>query len=376
MFVDQRFPAQVPILNPGAPSGHIDQAAYNQALRIIQARFYTRDLDYAKLTQASIGGLVGALGDPFSRYLTPGQYRQQLRSYAGQLTGIGIYVDFRGQYPVVSGVIPGAPADKAGLRQGDVIVAVGGHDTRGVQAGQVTAEIEGRAGTSVSLTIHRGAASLTVAVTRARLTVPSVTSWHFAGDILYLRVFAFQASTAREFAAQLKAGLPARGVILDLRDNPGGFIDAAQKVVSQFVASGEVFSVRDRSGNSRRTDVTGTHPATAQPLIVLVNGNTASAAEITAGALQVRRRARLVGEKTFGKGEVEEDFPLPDGGDLHLTIEHWFLPNGRSVQHNGLTPDVKVTAPAAGHAFNVVEPSLGHAGDTQLNEALKLLGGA
>lgn len=371
--VDQAFPDVLPSLVPGS-SGRIEYAAYRQAVRIIEAHYYTSGFDSRKLTEASIGGLVGALGDPFSRYLTPDEYRRQLQSYAGQLTGIGVYVDFSGPSPVITGVIPGGPAQSSGLRTGDTIVAVDGKSTRGVASGKVTSEIEGPAGSRVILEVTRGSQQLEVTVTRKKLTVPSVISTRFPNQILYVRIFNFQDTTARELASQLKSGLPVRGLILDLRGNPGGFIDQAQKVVSQFIGSGVVFELRGRTGGIQKNDVTGrSHLATAVPMVVLVDGNTASAAEITAGALEVRGRARLVGERTFGKGEVEEDFPLLDGGDLHLTVEGWLLPDGRSVQHVGLSPDVAV-ALGKGQMFDVVRPSAGHATDAPLNVALKLLG--
>ena len=374
-FADQAFPDIVPALVPGSP-GRVDYAAYMEAVRIIEAHYYTTRLDSSKLTAGSINGLVGALGDPFSRYLTPAEYRRQLESYSGQLTGIGIYVDFSGPMPAITGLIPAGPAERAGLKAGDLIVAVNGNPTRGVPSDKVTAEIEGRAGTKVSLTIQRGATRFSVTVTRRKLTVPSVATWRFPGGILYIRIFNFQDTTAGELATQLKSGLPARGLVLDLRGNPGGFIDQARSVVSQFLPSGVVFELRTRTGGIQKEGVTGdSHPATKQPMIVLVDRNTASAAEITAGALKVRGRARLVGEKTFGKGEVEEDFPLSDGGDLHLTVEQWFLPDGKSVQHVGLVPDIKVSL-GSGQMFDVVDPSAGHASDAPLNEALRLLGGS
>jgi carboxyl-terminal processing protease len=163
-------------------------------------------------------------------------------------------------------------------------------------------------------------------------------------------------------------------VILDVRDNPGGFISAADDVISRFVASGEAFELRDRAGHVERQEVSGSHPAPTLPLVVLVNGNTASASEIVAGSLQERDRATLIGVKTFGKGSVQLDYPLRNGGDLHLTIQHWFLPDGRSIDKVGLQPDDQVASPPSGEMYDVVQPARGHAGDGQLNRALQLLG--
>jgi carboxyl-terminal processing protease len=163
-------------------------------------------------------------------------------------------------------------------------------------------------------------------------------------------------------------------MVLDLRDDPGGFTSAAVDVISQFVTSGEAFETRGRNGTDH-TMVGSEHEAPTIPLIVLVNANSASASEIVAGSLQVHHRTRLVGTVTFGKGSVQTDFPLKDGSDLHLTIERWYLPNGQTIDKKGLTPDVTVTLANASDEYDVTQPSLGYAKDSQLNEALALLSG-
>jgi carboxyl-terminal processing protease len=195
------------------------------------------------------------------------------------------------------------------------------------------------------------------------------------GDhILYLRIYSFGASTASDFLIALNAGLPgSKGIVLDLRENPGGFVDAASAVISDFVASGETYELRGRNGTVERHDVSGNHPAPNTPLVVLVDANSASAAEILAGSLQVHQRAKLVGTVTFGKGSVQQDFPLADGADLHLTIKRWYLPNGTTIDHKGLTPDVTVTLASPNDEFDVFQAGLGYAKDTQLNAALGLL---
>jgi carboxyl-terminal processing protease len=179
-----------------------------------------------------------------------------------------------------------------------------------------------------------------------------------------------------DFDSQLKAGLAsASGVVLDLRDNGGGFVDDAVQVISRFVSSGEAIEVHDRDGSVDHRDVSGDHYANAKPLVVLVNDNTASASEMVAGSLQAHGRAKLVGAKTFGKGSIQLDYPLTNGGDLHITIQHWFLPNGHSVDKTGLTPDVSVALSGSDAMFDVSVPSRGHVSDSQLNRALGLLGG-
>ena len=229
------------------------------------------------------------------------------------------------------------------MKPGDRIVKIDGVDVRGQNPDQTSNLIRGQAGTSVALTIDRGGQSIDLKVLREPITVPSVRTVKLEGGVLYIRIYSFGNSTATDFDTALKNGLPAeKAVVLDLRDDGGGFIDAAQNVVSQFVASGEAFELRDHGGHVDRRNVTGSPPDPSLPLVVLVNANSASASEIVAGSLAVHGRARLVGTVTFGKGSVQQDFPLPDGSDLHLTIRHWFLPDGSTVEQKGLTPAVSV----------------------------------
>jgi carboxyl-terminal processing protease len=376
VWVDQTFPEQVPVLQLGSGNRQaLDQPAMDEALRVIQAHYYNRKLDYGKLSRGSIRGLVQSLGDPYTEYLDSDQVKSQRDFYAGRHAGmIGIYVNYRDDYPVVSGVLPNSPALKAGLQTDDVILKINGTDARGLKSEQTSALIRGTPGTSVTLHVRRGGQETDATVIRADFQSPSVQSARLEDDILYLRVYDFGDSTEREFDAQLSSGLPgARGVVLDLRDNGGGFVSAATAVISRFVASGEAFEERGRDGGTNRTPVSGNHPAAGVPLVVLVNGNSASASEIVAGSLQAHHRAQLVGTKTFGKGSVQVDYHLSDGGDLHLTVEHWFLPNGRSVDGVGLTPDVPVDLTNKPAMFDVVQPARGHAGDVQLNRGLQLV---
>jgi len=376
IWVDQTFPEQVPLLHLGSANRQaLDQPAMDEALRVIQAHYYNRRLDYGKLSRGSIRGLVQSLGDPYTEYLDSDQVKSQQDFYAGRHVGmIGIYVNYRDDYPVITGVLPNSPALKAGLQTDDVILKINSMNAHGLKSEQTSALIRGATGTSVTLHVRRGGEELDAPVTRADFQSSSVQSARLEGDLLYLRVYDFGDATEREFDAQLTSGLPgARGVVLDLRDNGGGFVSAATAVISRFVASGEAFEEKGRDGGTSRTAVTGNHPAANVPLTVLVNGNSASASEIVAGSLQAHHRAPLVGTKTFGKGSVQVDYHLSDGGDLHLTIEHWFLPNGRSVDGVGLTPDVPVDMASKPAMFDVVQPARGHAGDAQLNRALQLL---
>jgi carboxyl-terminal processing protease len=373
VYTDQAFPDALPYVAHHS-AGKVDTTELDQAIRVIQADYVDGNVDPKKLSHGTVQGLVASLNDPFSAYYDPDQYKRLQQVYTGKYSGIGIYLTFSSAYPVITGTVPGSPAATAGLQAGDQIVKVGDKDTKGVTADQAAALIQGPNGQKVTLTISRGTDTFSVTITRAEIQVPSVRSVTIADHILYIRLYQFTTTTTDEFHAALTSGLPgAKGIVLDLREDPGGFITEADHVISEFVASGETFELRDRNGHVERHDVSGEHLATTQPLVVLVDANSASAAEIVAGSLQVHKRAKLVGTVTFGKGSVQQDFPLSDGADIHLTIRRWYLPNGQTIDHKGLTPDVPVTLASPNDEYDVLQPSKGYAKDTQLNSALTLV---
>jgi carboxyl-terminal processing protease len=373
-WVDQAYPEWVPYIGHRSVQ-RIDVTSIQEAARLIQADYVDTNIDTKKLAQGSVQGMVTSLGDQFSLYFTPEQYKRLQDNYAGRYTGIGVYLSFTTGYPVITGTVPGSPAASAGLQTGDQIVKVGEKDIKGITADEATALIQGTEGTKVMLTIQRGTEMLTFNITRAQIQVPTVRSATVGNRVLYVRIYQFGTQTSKEFSAALKSGLPgATAIVLDLRGNPGGFISAADDVITQFVTSGETFETRGRTGTNRHM-VGSEHQAPNIPLVVLVDANSASAAEIVAGSLQVHQRARLVGTTTFGKGSVQEDFVLSDGSDVHLTVERWFLSNGVTIDHRGLNPDVEVKLATASDAYDVAQPSLGFAKDTQLNAALNLLAG-
>lgn len=373
-LADQEFPDWIPYV--AHHSGRIDLSEVQQAARLIQADYVDSNVDTSKLSHSTVQGLIAGLNDPFSAYFDPDQYKKLQESYQGNYSGIGIYLTFTTGYPVITGTIPGSPAAAAGLESGDQITKVGDTDVKGVTAEAATSLIQGPDGSKVSLTISRAGQTLTFSITRAEIHVPTVRSTLLVGHILYVRIYQFGSATSSEFGSALATGLPgATGMVLDLRSNPGGFVTAADDVITQFVTSGETFETHDRSGVVDKHMVGSKHAAPTIPLVVLVDANSASASEIVSGSLQVHHRAKLVGTKTFGKGSVQEDFPLSDGSDIHLTVQRWYLPNGQTIDHKGLIPDQTVTLAAPADMFDVTQPSLGYAKDTQLNAALTLLSG-
>jgi carboxyl-terminal processing protease len=373
VYADQAFPDWIPYI-AHSQTGRVNTSELQDAIRVIEAEYVDGNVDTTKLSRGTVSGLVASLGDPYSAYYDPDQYKRLQEAYAGRFSGIGIYVNFGSGYPLITGTIPGSPAANAGLESGDMIIKVAGRDVSGMTSDQATALIQGPDGTKVTLTIKRGTTTFDVTLTRALIQVPSVRSTVIGDHILYVRIYSFGSSTAADFLSVLDTNLPsAKDMVLDLRDNPGGFVDAADAVISDFVASGETFEERGRNGDVNRHMVSGNHPAATIPLVVLVNGNSASAAELVSGSLQVHHRAKLVGAKTFGKGSEQEDFPLKDGADLHLTIKRWYLPDGTTIDHVGLTPDLGIALASSNDEFDVLQPASGFDKDVQLNAALGLL---
>ena len=373
VYTDQAFPDVMPYVTYHS-AGRVDTTELQQAIRVIQADYVDGNLDTTKLSHGTVQGLIASLGDPFSTYYDPAQFKKLQDVYTGHYSGIGIYLSFSGAYPMITGTVPGSPAAAAGLLAGDQIVKVGDKDTKGLTSDQASTLIQGPNGSKVTLTIQRGGQTFSVTITRAEIQVPSVRSTVIADHILYVRLYQFTTTTTDEIHTALLLGLPgAKGMVLDLREDPGGFIDQADHVISEFVSSGETFELRDRTGTVDKHVVSGEHLAATVPLVVLVDANSASAAEIVAGSLQVHQRAKLVGTVTFGKGSVQQDFPLNNGADIHLTVKRWYLPNGVTIDHKGLTPDVTVPLASTSDQFDVQQPANGYAKDTQLNSALSVL---
>ena len=377
-WMSQMFPGTSPFLKRSPQGGQLDQSVVQQASRIVQANYYDSNVTGRQLTQGSVNGMVGSLNDSFSQYLTPEQYRSLQDSLAGRHTGaIGISIDFQNGYPVVAGVLPNSPALHQGVQTDDVILQVNGEDTYGLTAGQTSALLRGANGSKVRLLLGRPTTRTELTITREQFQSPTVESIRLPNDVLYLRVYQFGSETEKEFDSQLAVGLAgARGAVLDLRDNGGGQVSAAVAMVSRFVDNGVVLEERGRTGRSNRVLVDGHHPAAGLPLVVLVNHNSASSSEIVAGSLQAHRRSELVGSKTFGKGSVQVAYALGDGSAINLTVQQWTLPDGRSINGTGLNPDETIALPGPSSMFDVVQPSRGYSGDTQLQRALQILSGS
>lgn len=317
---------------------------FAQALSYIE-NHYVDPVDDRRLMQGAIAGMLDTL-DPYSTYLSPEDYRNLLADTEGQLEGIGIEVAMRDGTLTVIAPIDGTPAQRAGIRAGDQIAAIAGHSTKNMGIEEAVKQLRGPRGTPVELSLRRpGQAALRrVSVTREVINVESVHLRMITANLAYLRIKAFQAGTARNVARALEhatASGALKGLVLDLRNNPGGLLDQAVRVSDLFIAKGLIVRTMGRAGQtieSARAHRLGTFADV--PMVCLVDGGSASAAEIVAAALQDHHRALLLGTRTFGKGSVQTLVELDDGSALKLTIARYQTPSGKLLDGRGLQPDI------------------------------------
>jgi len=338
----------------GCASAHRpnDLSLVTQAYDSIQSHYVDHSAVQTKeLTYGAISGMVEALGDTgHSTFLTPEMVKELKDMERGELKGIGIEVEMKNGQVVIVAPIDGSPAQKAGLRSGEIILKVSGQEIGDWPLGKVVEKILGPTGTTVRLTLQepRNGRIREVALKRAAIKLHEVT-WHRlpGTEIAHLRLATFDAGVTRDLRKALEsiATEHIKGIILDLRNNPGGLLDEAVSVASQFLADGDVVLTKDAGGKTTASTVEKGGLATTTPIVVLVNQGSASAAEIVAGALQDRNRATLVGETTFGTGTVLQEFSLSDGSALLLAVGEWLTPNGRSFWHKGLIPQYEVALP-------------------------------
>ena len=334
---------------------------------------YVDPLDDNALMQGALVGMMAAPGDKFTNYFDPAFFKSTSDQMNGQFSGIGATVkkdDKSGGIFVIS-TIDGSPARKAGLQSNDLIVTVDGKDITALPESQIISKVRGPDGTTVKLGIIRGSVTtpLIVPIVRGTITLPDVTTMLYQGNIGYISLAEFGNRSAADFTAGLKAldANKLKGLVLDLRGNPGGYLTAAVSIASNFLPTGSVLIERGRNGASTTYPVEGKPLAPDVPLLVLIDGGSASASELVSGALQDAGRARLVGLRSYGKGSVQIIEGLQNGGAAHITVARWYTPKGRTIQGVGLTPDVEI-APVD----PVKSPD---SPDLQLREALMILRG-
>ena len=344
-------------------------AAYIQAWNVLNESYIDQPIDPKTLVQGSIRGMLDELGDPYTSYVDPETFAQQNASLDGEYTGIGAWVDTSGESLVIISPMPDSPAEKAGLEPGDVVVAIDGESMSGVDPSIVLGKILGPEGTSVLLTIQREGFDefFEFELTRAVIPLPSIESSIIEDGIGYIQIFSFAINTYSDFIDALN-DLEEKGIehlIIDLRNNPGGLVDSAIDITSIFIED-KVVLIEERGDGSQITYVTSREAiAIDLPVYILVNQGTASASEITAGALQDYGRAQLIGSQTFGKGAIQNWIPLDgENGAVRVTIARWLTPNGRQIQDMGLEPDYIID-------YTLEEFDAGL--DPQLDKALALI---
>ncbi|MFQ5885926.1 MAG: S41 family peptidase [Anaerolineae bacterium] len=317
-----------------------------EAWRIVENEFYRRPIDSKELTYGAIRGALSTLEDENTAFITPDHIAIIREDLTGTFEGIGAVVEMNEDgYLVIVEPLAGRPADLAGLKAGDLVLEVDGVEIRGMNLVEAVSLIRGPKGTTARLSIRRQgvAEPFEVEIVRQQIELRTVEYRLLNGEIGYIKLNEFNSQAPRQLRAALLDLLTEnpRGLILDLRDDPGGLVTAAIDVGSEFIAEGAIMSERGKD-IEEDYEAQGGGLATEIPLVVLVNGGSASASEIVAGAIQDYGRGILIGERTVGKGSVQVQYQLSDGSGLRITIAHWFTPHGRLIEGEGLIPDVEV----------------------------------
>jgi carboxyl-terminal processing protease len=314
---------------------------------------YVEPIDHQRVVEGAIKGMVREL-DPHSAYMSPDDYRVFQSDTEGRFIGIGVSVDLSDEAITVIAPIEGSPAERAGVRSGDRIVAVDGVAARSEALDKLVRKLRGAPGSKVQITVRRaGVDGLRVfELVREQIHVTSVVAKRLTGDVLYLRVKQFQESTHDELLdavgkVRREGPAPISSIVLDLRSNPGGLVDQAAGVADEFLGDGVIYSTRHRGEVVDEVRAHGGGALVSPPMAVIVNEYSASAAELLAGSLQDNHRATVVGANTFGKGSVQTVIDLPRGSGLKLTTMRYYTPSGRSIQAQGIEPDIAVESKRA-----------------------------
>ena len=359
----------------------------DEAWSVILNDYVDKDkIDQNALSSSAIKAMLESIHDPYAAYFDAAEFKTiEQMNVQGIYGGIGAMVTIKDGQVTVIAPIAGTPAEKAGIKPGDKILAIDGNSTQGMSLEEAVLKVQGDPGTKVTLEVlHQGEETpITLVITREEINLPSVypeignvtsipsttpapTVTPLPNGIAIITITYFSERTGDETVSALKDVLAsgAKGIVLDLRDNPGGILDSAVAVASQFLKQGIVLYALDSSCKKETWDVKPGGLATDVPLAVLVNGNSASASEVVAGALQDYGRAPLIGNQTFGKGSINHFRQLSDGSAIYISIGRWFTPNGRQIEGNGLTPDIVV---------NTTEQDIQQGKDPQLDRAIEYI---
>jgi len=325
----------------------------------------SKQIDRWKMFYGAIQGMVAAVGDPYTVFLDPEQSEKFVEEIEGEFDGVGVELSVKNGKLTVVSPLEESPAKKAGIRANDLIEKIDGQPTDGITLEEAVNKIRGKQGTAVVLTINRNGQSLEFRLIRDRIKVKSV-KWEMKGPIAYLQVSQFidrTSSEAQKAADAILAQKP-KGIILDLRNNPGGYLDGAVDLASLFIKEGVVVYEQDKDGKKQPLNVVGRAKLADLPLVVLINGGSASSAEIVAGAIADHHRGVTIGEKTFGKGTVQSFEKLKNGATLKVTVAKWLTPNGHVIENQGLKPEIEV---------KLTEEDIKAGRDPQLDRAIQEL---
>lgn len=335
----------------------LDFSLFWKVWDVIDSEYYDRSkINVSKMVYGAISGMTSALGDPYTAFLPPEENKVVEEDLSGRFQGVGIQIGFKGKNLAVIAPLPDSPAERAGLKAGDLIIGIIDLDkkiettTTGINLNDAVKLIRGKAGTKVTLVLLRGDSteSFKKEITREAIDVPSVTVSYLENNtVAHIKLIKFGADTDSEWTKTVEAVISRQStvdsIILDLRNNPGGYLQGSVDIAAEFVKKDSVIVIEDRGGTNRteyKTDRIGKFGN--MKVVILVNGGSASASEILAGALSEIKGYKLVGDKTFGKGTIQEPLQLEKGSSLHITIAKWLTPKGNWIHEKGITPDVEI----------------------------------
>jgi len=363
-------PFPIKIINQNPAEQSVDFSIFWKAWDLLNRNYYQRPITAQTLLYGAISGMYAATGDPYTTFLNPQQNQTMNSTLDGKYEGVGVELGIKNNQLVVIAPLDGSPAQAAGIKSGDKILAVDSVGTTGMSLTDAVSKIRGAAGSQITLKIQRDDQTpFETKITRGQITVKSVTGEVKPGGVAYMRVSRFGETTATEWdtaVAKISYDLPAlSAVVLDLRGNPGGYTDAAVHIAGEFIKDGPVFSEEDGAGVKTPLNVEASRNGRwiGKKVIVLIDAGSASSSEILTGALLDRAGAVTVGEKSFGKGVVQSVIDLTGGSAVHITVAKWLTPNGTWVQEKGITPKYEVA---------ISDQDIKDAKDPQLDKALEL----